>query len=302
MLNSFTNYANKIQPKKAMKKRLGFVFLLVYPMLAIKAVYGQQPDSLSAPQDSLRVLHTFSEQVTDFEVDNLGYIYLLNKQQQLKKITPNFDSMAVFNDLRHFGKLHTMDVSNPLKVLLFYKDFGTIIILDRLLNVKNVLNLRTTAGIVQATAITQSYDNNIWVYDALDNAIKKIDESGRVLITSPDFRVVFDNPPQPESLHDFNRFLYAYDPTIGMLVMDYFGAYKNKVSLLGWKNLHGIAKGIVGTDEKGLVYYRPASLTIPSQELPLSIVKSKKIRIDKQKLYTLNPKNELRIYQIREMN
>lgn len=260
---------------------------------------GIGQETQSPATDSLVPVFQFREKVTDFEVDNLGYIYLLGAQQQIKKLTPEFDSMAVFNDLRHFGKLHSIDVSNPLKVLLFYRDFGSIVILDRLLNVKTILNLRT-AGIVQATAITQSYDNNIWIYDALDNAVKKIDETGRVLTTSPDFRVVFDNPPQPESLHDFNRFLYAYDPAIGMLVMDYFGAYKNKVSLLGWKNLQGIAQGIAATDDNGLVYYRPGTINILNQPLPKEIIALNKIRINKRKLYVLDKQNTLWLYRLPE--
>jgi WD40 repeat protein len=276
-----------------------YVFLLLASLSMVHLSISQQKDASISSSDSLTLLFQFSERVTDFEVDNLGYIYLLGAQQQIKKLTPDFDSMAVFNDLRHFGKLHSIDVSNPLKVLLFYRDFGSIIILDRLLNVKTILNLRK-AGIVQATAITQSYDNNIWIYDALDNAVKKIDESGRVLTTSPDFRVVFDHPPQPESLHDFNKFLYAYDPTIGMLVMDYFGAYKNKVSLLGWKNLQGIAQGIAATDDNGLVYYRPGTINVLHQTLPKEMISLRKIRINKQKLYVLDGQNTLKLFRLPE--
>jgi hypothetical protein len=269
-------------------------------MLRLYPASCQDFQTAVGANDTLPIIFKFSDRITDFEVDNLGYIYLVGLQQQIKKLTPGFDSMAVFNDLRHFGKLHSIDVSNPLKVLLFYKDFGTIIILDRLLNVKTILNLRTS-GIVQATAITQSYDNNIWIYDALDNAVKKIDESGRVLITSPDFRVVFDNPPQPESLHDYNKFLYAYDPSIGMLVMDYFGAYKNKVTLLGWTNLQGIAQGIAATDAKGIVYYRPGGIDIQQQSLPEALLASKKIRIDKSKLYVLDKQNTMTLYRLPEL-
>jgi hypothetical protein len=279
-----------------------FLYGLIFfaGMFRLNPASCQDFQTAAGANDTLPVMFRFRDKITDFEVDNLGYIYLVGPQQQIKKLTPGFDSMAVFNDLRHFGKLYSIDVSNPLKVLLFYKDFGTIIILDRLLNVKTILNLRTS-GIIQATAITQSYDNNIWIYDGLDNAVKKIDESGRVLITSPDFRVVFDNPPQPESLHDFNKFLYAYDPSIGMLVMDYFGAYKNKVALLGWTNLQGIAQGIAATDAKGLVYYRPGSIDIQEQALPGELLTAKKIRIDKRKLYVLDKQNTMTLYRLPEL-
>ena len=56
--------------------------------------------------------------ITDFTVDNLGNLYFVYQNGQLKKLRPNGDSLAVFNNVRKFGKLYAVDVTNPLKVLL----------------------------------------------------------------------------------------------------------------------------------------------------------------------------------------
>jgi hypothetical protein len=266
-------------------------------ILIMTCALAQVDSTKNSFPDSLPVHLVFRDIISDFEIDNLGHLYMLGAQQQIKKLSPSYDSMAVFNDLRNFGKLYSIDVSNPLKVLLFYRDFGTIIILDRFLNTRTILNLRK-ADIIQASSITQSYDNNIWLYDELESMVKKIDESGKVLTTSPDLRVIFDTPPQPQSLHDYNKYLYAYDSTKGLLVMDYFGAYKNKISFLGWKNLHGISQGIVATDAKGLVYYKPGTLNTKHQPLPISVLDSKKIRIHNQQLFVLDNKGYLTIYRL----
>src|SRR5689334_5466361 len=77
-----------------------------------------------------------------FTVDNLDNIYLINSSNQLKKININGDSTGVFNEVRKYGKLFYIDVTNPLKVLLYYQNFSTIVVLDRFLNVRNVINLR----------------------------------------------------------------------------------------------------------------------------------------------------------------
>jgi hypothetical protein len=260
------------------------------------ALVAQQYPNPNTP-DSLKVIHSIRDVITDFEVDNTGHLYLIGAQQQIKKLSPSYDSMAVFNEVRQFGKLFSIDVSNPLKVLLFYRYFGTIIILDRFLNTRTILNLRT-ADILQATAITQSYDNNIWIYDDLENRVKKIDESGRILLSSPDFRIIFDEPPQPQTLNDFNKFLFAYDSIKGLLVMDHFGAYKNKLSFLGWKNIHGISQGIVATDARGLVYYQPGTIETKHQLLPAYILLSKKIRIHNNQLFALDNAGKLTIYRL----
>jgi hypothetical protein len=256
---------------------------------------GQQ-DSLKAP-DSLAFIKTFNETIGDFEVDNLGNLYLFGARQQLKKLSPTFDSLAVFNDTRHFGKLYMLDASNPLRILLFYRDFGAIIILDRFLNVRTILNLRT-AGYQQVSAITQSYDNNIWLYDELENMIKKIDESGKTLTSSPDFRVLFDDPPQPQELQDFNRYLYASDSEKGLIVMDYFGAVKNKLSFKGWHNLHSAGNGLVATNSAGLVYFQPGNPDTKNKPLPAPMIAAKKIRVHDGKLYVLYKEGRLGIYKL----
>lgn len=277
--------------------RIPVITFLLPALMGLLPTSAQgQEDSLKAP-DSLAVFKTFNETIGDFEVDNLGNLYLFGARQQLKKLSPTFDSLAVFNDTRHFGKLYMLDASNPLRILLFYRDFGAIIILDRFLNVRTILNLRT-AGYQQVSAITQSYDNNIWLYDELENMIKKIDESGKTLTSSPDFRVFFDDPPQPQELQDFNRYLYASDSEKGLIVMDYFGAVKNKLSFKGWHNLHSAGNGLVATNSTGLVYFQPGNPDTKNKPLPAPMLAAKKIRVHDGKLYVLDKEGRLGIYKL----
>ena len=272
------------------------LFLMLASTCLLPGAIKSQETTFKAP-DSLSIIKTFNEPFGDFEVDNLGNLYLFGARQQLKKLSPTYDSLAVFNDTRHFGKLFMLDASNPLRILLFYRDFGAIIILDRFLNVRTILNLRT-AGYQQVSAITQSYDNNIWLYDELENMIKKIDEGGKTLTSSPDFRVMFDEPPQPIALQDFNRYLYAYDPDKGLVVMDYFGAVKNKLSFKGWHNLHSAGNGIVATDSTGLVYFQPGNPDTKQQALPAKMLTARKIRVHQDKVYVLDEAGRLGIYKL----
>jgi hypothetical protein len=63
-----------------------------------------------------------------FTVDNLENVYLVNNNSnQLKKITGEGDSAGVFNNVRKYGKLFSIDATNPLKLLLFYKNFATLL-------------------------------------------------------------------------------------------------------------------------------------------------------------------------------
>src|ERR1700709_560924 len=182
-----------------------------------------------------------------FTVDNLGNLFLLDERNQIKKIDNHFDSVAIYSNVQRYGELFTIDASNPLKILLFYKDFMTIVELDRLLQTLNSIDLRQS-DIFQCSAISSSYDNNIWLFDELDNKVKKIDDTGKELLESGDFRILFDAPPHPTKLEDYHKYLFAYDSSKGLLIMDYYGSFKNLVALKGLRNVHGIDKGIVATD------------------------------------------------------
>lgn len=197
----------------------------------------------------------------DFYVDNLNNIYLLNHNNQLKKLDDKFDSAAVFNDVRRYGDIYSLDVSNPLKILVYYKEFNTILVLDRFFNNRNTIDLRKY-GILQSKAVAQSYDNDYWVFDELDNKIKKIDDNGNILMESADFRVLFSEQYDPTTIIDNDGLLYLYDAKNGWLVFDYYGAFKQRVQVKGWKDVQVSGRNLLGRDSSFLYFTNPKALDI----------------------------------------
>lgn len=246
--------------------------------------------------DSLPLVGVTGENITNFAVDNLGYIYLLDETGQLKKRSPKGDSIAVFNDIRRFGKVHAIDVSNPLKVLLFYKDFGTIVVLDRFLNNRLTIDLRKKE-IYQAKVIAQSFDNGVWVYDELEGKLKRLDDGGNLLGESVDFRVIFDQAPSPVFLADADRLVYLYDTTKGLTVLDYFGNLKTKVALLGWTDVQVLGNRVLGRKGSLLESYVPGTLELKEQALPDQLNGATKVQVAIDHLYVLKNKR-VHIYRL----
>jgi len=254
--------------------------------------------SASGQKDSAFVLvRTITGDIADFTTDNLGNLFLIGERQQVKKLDNNFDSVGLFNDVRRYGKLYSVDASNPLKVLLYYREFSTIVVLDRFLNTRNTIDLRQS-DIFQCRAVSLSYDNNIWVFDDLEYKIKKLDEAGKPILETTDFRMLFDNPPRPNRIEDFNKYLYIYDSTKGLFIFDYFGALKNQVALKGLKDVQGFSKGIIARDATGLVYYEPATIVTTHQNLPVRIASAIKIRIVGNKLYSMPTTGIIEVYTL----
>jgi hypothetical protein len=229
---------------------------------------------------------SFAGEYVDFNIDNLGNYYLLSKNNQLKKLTAKGDSVGVFNDVRRYGKLFSIDVTNPLKVLLYYKNFSTIVVLDRFLNVVNTIDLRKQ-NVFQVKAIAQSYDNNIWVYDEQNNKLKKMGEDGKVLTETVDFRIIFDEVPAPVKIFDQDGFVYLYDPEKGIYVFDIYGTFKTKVSYLGLTDLNVFGKTMVGLQQQWLITYTIGTLTEKKMLLPAEAANRQKAIITPGHLYFL---------------
>ncbi|MFI5186984.1 MAG: hypothetical protein ACHQF0_09680 [Chitinophagales bacterium] len=246
--------------------------------------------------EAYKLIASIPGDVVDFTVDNLDNIYIISSTDQLKKYTPNGDSVAVFNNVKNFGKVSTIDVSNPLKVLLYYKDFSTIVILDRLLTVRSTIDLRQQ-NIFQVNAIGQSYDNNIWVYDEGDSKLKKIDDAGKVLLETPDFRLLFSEAPHVTNIYDQDGFVYLYDPEQSVFVFDYYGALRNKILINGWQNFKVAGKYIFGINSDTLHRYGINTFRLDDEKMPMPLNNSIKVDFTSSRLYALK-KGVLEIYNL----
>lgn len=256
-------------------------------------VFAQSNESLQ-----LKLEKTFTDAVLDFTIDNLGNSYTILKNNQLKKRNKSGDSIAVFNDIKRNGKLHLIDATNPLKLLLYYKDFGNIIVLDRFLNRRNEINLRQL-NIFQANVLCQSYDNNIWIFDELDNTVKKINDQGKIIFTSADFRVLFNNPPLPSYIKDVDGFLYLYDAEKGLYVFDYYGALKNNIQLLHFNNFEVLNKEtFVGFKDSVFQVYKSMPFLSKQYKTSINLSSIKKSQFELDILYILNNQQQLSVYRI----
>jgi len=234
--------------------------------------------------------------ISSFAVDNIGGLYIITPENQLKKYNEKGDSVGVFNQVTQYGKLTYVDVQNPWKAILYYQNFSTIVLLDKYLNVSTSINLRKQ-NIFRVKAVTSSYDNNIWLFDEQDNKLKKMDDNGKILSESVDFRLLFDSVPEPKKIIDRDGLVYLYDRNKGIYVFDYYGSLKTKLSFLHWDNIEVIGKTIYGFDKENLYKYIPPIPDLITIQLPAELQNNRLIRLNNHKLYGLKD-NQLSIYSL----
>jgi hypothetical protein len=173
--------------------------------------------------------------------------------------------------------------------VLFYRDFRTIVVLDRLMNTVNTIDLRRL-NIFQVRVVAPAYDNNVWVFDEQESKLKKVGEDGRLLSETADLRLVLDEAPIPQRIFDQNGYVYMYDPGKGIFIFDYYGALKNKIALLNWADLQVLGTTIAGRVDDKIMSYRTGTLDIRETPVPQAVATSQNIQITPLGIYVLDEK------------
>lgn len=222
----------------------------------------------------------------DFEVDNLGNMYVLSNDSRLKKINDAGDSLAVFNDVRRYGKISYIDVTNPLKILLYFQEYGTIVMLDRFLNNINSIDLRKF-NLFQVKSIGLAYDNNVWIYDELEGKLKKIADDGSLISETTDIRQLTDSVPDPDLLMDQGGLVYLYDSLQGVFIFDHYGGFQKFLPLRNWQHFTVIDNTILGWEGHYFLKYTEKTGEEAKQEIPAYCLPAIKIVVRPDNIYVL---------------
>lgn len=273
-----------------------FILFLTSACIAV----AQNTTTSDVQKNKVESFELINKIIGDFKymnIDGMNNIYVITSDNHLKKLNEQGDSISVFNDIIKYGPPTFLDVNNPLKPLVYYKNYSIIVVLDQFLQFSNSMNLRNK-NISNVRIIAGAYDNNIWIFDEQDSKIKKLDNNLQLLNESNDLRILTGKSPSPNQLFDYNKQLYLYDKKNGFYIFDYYGGYKNNLPFLNWENtaitnntLYGFTKNILHT-------YDLQSFHLKDIQLPDFFIESKSIKAINGKLYLLK-KDGIEVYTIK---
>ncbi|MFB9078535.1 hypothetical protein ACFFLS_15455 [Flavobacterium procerum] len=152
--------------------------------------------------------------------DSFGYLYQI-KNNVFSKIKGKevFEYKNV-----SLGKITRVDLQNPLKIVLFYEDFNSIVLLDNQLNKISEINFSQNPNPIDASAAGMSTQNQLWIYNTLNQQIGLFD------YLKNEYKIVSIPLTEPIKYYqtDFNTF-YWIDKKKQWYSCDIFG----KITTLG---------------------------------------------------------------------
>ncbi len=259
-----------------------FSFLLVLCLM----LFGFQ-------QSNLVFVKSIPVKAEHVSTDNLSNVYLLNNDV-LQKYDPQGNLLKTYSNM-NFGRISSIDASNPMKIILFYRNFLQVVFLDNTLAQNGDPISIETLGYPQTQFICSSHDNGMWIYDQQNFELLRFDQNLLLVNQTGNLAQLLSMDLKPRAMLEYNNRLYVNNPSTGILVFDVFGTYYKTIPIT---DIHDFQfKG----DE--LVYYQDGKLntfnlkTLEQTQSILPDTTAVSVRMTNDRLYLLQ-KESLGIYTI----
>ena len=165
--------------------------------------------------------------IRQVDMDPFGHFYIVDENDHFLKLDTSGRLLhhVVNNNL---GAIHSADVGNPFKIMVFYRDQQTIIMYDNTLSETQRIKLPEW-DFHDITAACLAADNAIWLFDGLKNVLVKVDHLGKAVITSDPFDITHPASSRPDFIFDTDQYLVLKEVGKPISVFDDFGHHLNSL-------------------------------------------------------------------------
>ena len=224
--------------------------------------------------------------IVAFYIDKLDNHYTLTKEGMLRR----YNDKGVFKyeySNRFYGAADQIDVSNPQKILLFYRDFQKIIVLDNTLSEFSRIDVEAFSEIGEISAVCTSNDNHIWVYDISNATLHKVNVTGAILSSSNPLNITMGVNPAYHFLMQDEQTILAHAASYGSDLFDQLANYRNHLNFTQHKKPFLKDGNIYFTEGHTLFFATMEDYLLKDISLPLSIQNPSSIRLHDEFYYFL---------------
>lgn len=180
-------------------------------------------------EDSIRFIREIPIQIKgQFCVDKMGNIYHYYKNELQK-----FDSLGTLKNKysnNALGTISFVDVTNPLKLLVFYRDNSSILFLDNTLSEQGAALSLQDVHVEFVPHACVSQNEGFWTYDPQIFELKRFDEKLKLLFSSGNLYQITKTMVNPDFFIERHNKMLVQDSTIGFFVFDVNGNFIQKIT------------------------------------------------------------------------
>ena len=228
--------------------------------------------------------------------DQFGYYYEIS-DTQIKKYSEKGEVFRTYSN-NVLGVIAHVDVSNPYKILVYFRDFTKILILDNFLTPTSEIIDLTQIDLDATTLVCRSYNDGTWYYNSLNFELVRKNQELQTTNSSGNLANLLGKNIQPNYLFEYNNRIYLGDSIHGILVFDNYGTYLKSIPLYHLESFQIKDKYILYVNQQGFVESYNFLSFDKKQYKALKYSNIKFVRIDKNQMYLVNQNNRLIIDKI----
>jgi hypothetical protein len=205
--------------------------------------------------------------------DPMGNVYIV-KNNTLKKFNTSHVESGVYTNT-FLGNIQSVDVSDPLRILIFYKDHNQVVWVDNFLSEILSPVWLDVLGADQAELVCSSNQGGLWVFNGLNNQLQYYNVNLELVNESPSLNLLTGPDISPTFMLEKSRSLYLNIPGTGILVFDRFGSYSKTLPVETPSLFQVTDSYVYYMSEEKLYSYNLRSSEISILELPDSMLDGK---------------------------
>ncbi|MGM0649707.1 MAG: hypothetical protein ACQES1_04260 [Bacteroidota bacterium] len=156
--------------------------------------------------------------------DHLGHIYTLT-DNKLCKYDKNLQKTASY-DWQVQGKISNVDVSDPMRIVVFSASANQVLFLDQHLSLLTDPFMLDDLDFYDVSTVCKASRGGFWLFDNIDKQLVHITHLGEVGMKSGTITMY---PGFPEIMYEHSGHIYLGFPGQGIIVFDNYAAYEKSL-------------------------------------------------------------------------
>lgn len=185
-------------------------------------------------------------------IDHLENIYVIEKDNLSLISKP---SKKEYQN-NYLGNIFSVDISNPLRILIFHKDANQIIFLNNELSIIGEPVNLDKINLPEISVVCSSQINGFWIYNNLNNRVEFVNNKLKKTHSSIDLSPFINSTDDILSIKMEYKHIYLNVQNTGILVFDMFGTYLKTLPIQNIQSFQVLENSILYTKGKQILMYK----------------------------------------------
>lgn len=182
----------------------------------------------------------------------------------------------VFNDYQ-LGRISSVDIINPLKIVLFYEDVNTVVFVDNKLTEIERINFNNLPDFVNISTATNAGNNKLWIFNVDTNQLELYDYRSQR-------RTTVSQPFAGKLVSQASNFNYCFVLTERKLrTFNVYGSLLAEVDAMGFEKIVQQNENVIALKANELFYFSENSFK--PIKIPISENTPKDLQLTQDLLY-----------------